>query len=76
MSNSVHLNVNMSFQQLVETIKQLSPKEKLQINDALWDGDIDIPQEHQDLVLSRIEKARQDPGRLKNWDSASKKLRP
>lgn len=66
----------MSFQQLVETIKQLSPKEKLQINDALWDGDIDIPKEHQDLVLSRIEKARQDPGRLKNWDEASKKLRP
>lgn len=27
--NSLHLNINLSFQQLVEVVKQLSPSEKL-----------------------------------------------
>ena len=76
MSSSIHLSVNLNFQQLVDTIKKLSPKEKLQINEALWEEDMDIPREHQELVLGRIKKARQDPGRLLDWNEASKKLKP
>ena len=69
------LNVNFSFPQLVDVIKNLSPKEKLQISDALWEGDIDIPDEHQALVLERIKNARKNPARLLDWDKASKNLR-
>ena len=76
MMNSIQLNVNLNYQQLVDAIKQLSPKEKLQINDALWEGNMDIPIEHQTLVLDRITKSRQNPSRLVNWDEASKKLKP
>ena len=74
--DSIHLNVNLNFQQLVDTIKQLSPKEKLKISDAIWESDMDIPGQHQALVLGRIKKARQDPARLLDWDDASKSLIP
>jgi hypothetical protein len=76
MSDSIQLKVNLNFQQLVETIKQLSPKEKLQINEALWEENMDIPEEHKELVVNRIKKARQHPARLEDWDKASKKLKP
>jgi hypothetical protein len=74
--SSIQLNVNLNYTQLIDAIKQLSPKEKLEINDALWDSDMDIPAEHQELVLGRINNARKTPGRLLDWDEASKTLRP
>ena len=75
MSSNIHLNVNINFQQLLETIRQLSPKEKLQVNEALWENDMDIPGEHQELVLERIKNAQQNPKLLLDWDEAKRKLR-
>jgi hypothetical protein len=60
----------------VDVIKHLSPNEKLQINEALWEGNMDIPKEHQDLVIARIESAKQNPARLLSWKDASEKLTP
>ena len=73
---NLHVNINLSIQQLVDVIKQLSPEEKLILNEAIWSEGMDIPQEHQDLVMDRIKKARQNPDRLLDWDVASKKLKP
>ena len=69
------INVNLNFQQLLVVIKSLSPKEKLEINEALWEENMDIPQEHQKLVLDRVKSARQNPKRLLDWDEAAKKLK-
>lgn len=33
--DSLQLHINLSFQQLLEVVKQLSPDEKLQLNDAI-----------------------------------------
>jgi hypothetical protein len=74
--NSLHLNINLSFQQLVEVVKQLSPSEKLKLNDVIWDESMDIPTEHQKLVLSRIQKSKANPSRMLDWDEASKTLKP
>ena len=74
--STIHLNVDLSFQQLLETIKQLSPVEKLQISEVLWDETMEIPLAHQSLVLGRIDAARQNPERLLDWDEASKNLKP
>lgn len=74
--NSINVNIDLSFKQLVEAVKQLSPKEKLLLNDVLWNESMEIPAEHQDLVLSRIQKAEQNPDRLMDWDEASKSLKP
>ena len=73
---NLHVNINLSIQQLVDVVKQLSPEEKLILNEAIWSEGMDIPQEHQDLVMDRIKKARQNPDRMLNWDAASKELKP
>jgi len=36
--------------------------------------EIEIPIEHQKLVLDRIAKARKNPERLLDWDNVSKNL--
>lgn len=73
--NSINVNIDLSFKQLVEAVKQLSSKEKLVLNDVLWNESMEIPVEHQALVLGRIQKARQNPNRLVDWDEASKSLK-
>jgi len=74
--SDLHLNINLNFQQLVEIVKQLSPSDKLKLNEVLWSGETEIPSEHQNEVLERIQKSKNDPSRLSNWDEASKKLKP
>ena len=70
-----HANTDLSFEQIAEAVKQLSPEEKLALNDVLWNDNMQIPEEHQALVLGRIQNAKQNPGRLKNLDEASKSLK-
>jgi hypothetical protein len=73
---SIHLNIDLSFQQLVDAVKQLSPTEKLKLNDALWsDNNMSIPSEHQDLVLERISKSKKSSKTMLDWEDASKTLK-
>ena len=74
--NTIHLQVNLSFQQLIDTVKQLSLNEKIKLNEAIWDESMPIPEEHKSLVLDRMKKAKKDPERIMNWDDASKTLKP
>ena len=71
---TVKLNIDLSVNQLIEAVKQLSPKDRLKVNDAIWNEDIDIPIEHQRIVLDRIAKAKTNPERLLDWDEVSKTL--
>jgi hypothetical protein len=48
----------------------------MKLNEAIWDDDMEIPEEHQKLVLQRIKKARQNPNRMLPWDKAIKMLKP
>jgi len=73
---TANINIKINFQQIIEAVKQLSPKEKLTLSDLLWDDDIEIPIETQKIVLDRMEKARLNPERLLDWDEASKTLIP
>ena len=74
--NSLHLNVSLNFQQLLEVVKQLSPTEKMKLNEFIWNDNVDIPIEHQKLVLDRMKKSKANPKRMLDWDEASKKLKP
>jgi len=71
---TIKLNINLSVNQLVEAVKQLSPKDRLKINDAIWNDNIEIPIEHQEIVLDRMTKAKANPERLLDWDEVSKNL--
>jgi len=74
--SSLHLNVNFSFQQLVDVVKQLSPSEKLKLSDVIWNESIDIPVEHQKLVSERVKESKKNPKRMLDWETASKGMKP
>ena len=71
---TIKLNIKLNVDQLLEAVKQLSPKDRLKINDAIWNDDIEIPVEHQILVLNRVAKAEANQNRLLDWDEVSKSL--
>jgi len=72
---NLNLKIDISFQQLSDIGEQLSPFEKLKLNEVIWDENMEVPRKHQKLVSQRIKKARQNPDRLTDWDEASKKLK-
>jgi hypothetical protein len=74
--NSLNLNVNLNFQQLIEVVKQLSASEKIKLHEFIWDESMDIPVEHQKLVIDRKQKSKANPARMKDWDKAAKTLKP
>lgn len=71
---TIKLNIDLNVDQLIEAAKQLSPKDRLKLNDAIWNEDVVVPVEHQKIVLDRMAKAKSDPERLLNWEEVSKTL--
>ncbi len=71
---TIKLNIDLSVTPLIEAVKQLSPKDRLKVNDAIWTDGIEIPAEHQRIVLDRMAKAKANPERLLDWDEVSKML--
>ena len=70
----IKLNVPLTFNQVIDIIKQLSPQEKAKLKEVLEENE-GIPEEHQKLVMERFEKVRQNPDRLLDWDEAKKTLK-
>jgi len=68
--------VELSFRQLIDAVKQLSPAEKMELNEAIWAEDITIPLEHQNIVNERISEYKSNPDTLLDWNLASKNLKP
>ena len=54
-------------------MKKKSPKHQNQVLRKL-EGINNIPQEHQDFVLDRFRKVKENPERLLNWGKVSKTL--
>lgn len=50
-------------------MKNKNITDELNINDA-----IEIPVEHQQIVLERMEKSKTNPERILDWDEVSKDL--
>lgn len=73
--DTIQLDVNLSFQQLIDAVKKLSPSERLKLNDAIWDENMEIPEAQQKIVGERMQKSKQNPKRLLDWNTASKTLK-
>lgn len=73
--DTIQLDVNLSFQQLIDAVKKLSPSERLKLNDAIWDENMEIPEAQQKIVGERMLKSKQNPKRLLDWNAASKTLK-
>ncbi|PYF76554.1 hypothetical protein [Pedobacter nutrimenti] len=67
--------VELSFRQLMDAVRQLSPAEKLELNEVIWSDDVSIPLEHQNLVHDRIKSSTVNSDLLLDWEAASKKLK-
>ena len=75
-ATNINIQVSLSFSQIVEAVKQLSPSEKYELNEIILidTNDLEIPKAHQELVLDRMEKAKKDPSRLLDWEEVAKTL--
>ncbi|ACU62095.1 hypothetical protein [Chitinophaga pinensis] len=62
--------VQLSFSQLVDAVRQLSPKEKLKLNEVIWNDDMSIPLEQQQEVLERMKMAKANPDLLIDFEAA------
>ena len=71
---TIKLNINLNVNQLIEAVKKLSVKDRLKVADALWNENIEIPVEHQRIVLNRMAKVKINPERILEWDEVSKTL--
>jgi hypothetical protein len=74
----IQLNVPLSFKQVVDIVKQLSPIEKQQLSEVLWTeqsvDDIVIPEEHKQIVRQRIKKYENKPNSYLSWDDIERKM--
>jgi hypothetical protein len=61
----VQLKIPLSFKQVVNIVKQLSPSEKQLLSEVLWAeqniDDTEIPEEHKQIVRERIKKYKDNP---------------
>jgi hypothetical protein len=67
--------VELSFGQLKDAVKKLSPSEKLELSDVIWAEDMSIPLEHQNIVNDRVAEFKANPEMLLDWNIASKNLK-
>lgn len=74
----VQLNIPLSFKQVVDIVKQLSPSEKQQLSEVLWTeqniDDIVIPEEHKQIVRERIKKYESSPNSYLSWNDIERKM--
>jgi len=74
----IQLNIPLSFKQVVEIVRQLSPSEKQQLSEVLWTeqnvDDIVIPEEHRQIVRERIKKYENNPDSYLSWDDIEHKM--
>jgi len=73
MSN-FQIDLSLDFNQVLDIVRQLSPAEKMQLNEFIWEEDIEVPLEHQQIVIDRIEESRINPSLMLDWEEVSKTL--
>ncbi|HAH56600.1 MAG TPA: hypothetical protein DCL86_00475 [Bacteroidales bacterium] len=74
----IHLNIPLSFIQVVEIVKQLSPSEKRQLRAVLEieqsNDDAIIPEEQKQIVRERIAKYEKSPDSYLEWSEIENKM--
>ena len=67
--NNSSANTQISFSELVSIVKTLSVAEKQLLTEALWDDNMPVFDEHQNIVKEGMEKSKRQPERMLNWES-------
>ena len=74
----VQLNIPLNFKQVVDIIRQLSSSEKQYLSEVLWTeqsvDDMEIPQEHKQIVRDRIKKYEHQSDSYLSWGEVERKM--
>jgi hypothetical protein len=74
--HNINLNIPLNFNQVVDIVKQLTPKEKTKLKEVLEsEQEIDIPEKHKNIVRQRMKASEADPSRLLNWNEVKHKIK-
>jgi hypothetical protein len=75
----IQLNVPLSFNQLIDIVRQLSPKEKQQLSSVLWDEtreeEIVIPEGHKKIVRQRLKRMEEHPESCLSPEDIERKIK-
>lgn len=76
---SIQLNVPLSFNQLLDLVKQLSTQDKLRLESLIWhetdEDDIEILPVQKKLVSERLQKMNQNSLNCKSWEDIESNLK-
>jgi len=71
-------HIQLNFRQVIDIVRQLSPSEKQQLGEVLWDeqnvDDIEIPEKHKMIVRERIKEYENSPDSYLSWDDIERKM--
>ena len=75
----IQVKVPLSFNQLIDIVRQLSPKEKQKLSSVLWDevkeDEINIPEEHKKIVRQRLKRMEEHPENSLSWEDIEHKIK-
>jgi len=78
-THHIQLNVPLSFTQLLNVARQLTPMEKIRLGSVLWDetneNEIDIPEAHKQEVRNRIKEMEEHPESRLTWEEIESKIK-
>jgi hypothetical protein len=72
-------SIPLNFDQLLKIVRQLSTKEKLELESMIWneadEKEIEIPSLQTVIVTERLQKMNEDPSCCRNWEEIERNLR-
>ncbi len=75
----IQLKVPLSVDQLIDIVRQLSPKEKQKLSSILWDEtmeeEIFIPEDHKNIVRQRLKRMEESPETSLSWEDIEGKIK-
>lgn len=75
----IHLKVPISVDQLIDIVRQLSPKEKQKLSSVLWEetkeDEVFIPEDHKKIVRKRLIRMEESPETSLNWEEIERKIK-
>ncbi len=75
----IQLKVPLSIDQLIDIVRQLSPKEKEKLSIVLWDEtreeEVFIPEGHKKIVRKRLKRMEESPETNLSWEDIERKIK-
>jgi hypothetical protein len=75
----IQLKVPLSVDQLIDIVRQLSPKEKQKLSSVLWDEtreeEVFIPEDHKKIVRQRLKRMDERPETSLSWEDIERKMK-